>query len=141
LCKDKDSTHRANACPQGKILYHATPRENTESIICRKLQKSSSGRLGAGVYFADKESAYKLAAYRHPQGGVVLKCNVALGRCKKLSGADDDTSGSWQTSYDSATTMHPAWYGASQHREWCLKDERKASIISYKEFEPQNERP
>ena len=57
LCENNDSDHFARKCPKGVLLYHGTKVDCLSSISKTGLRASVWGRIGKGVYFANKKIA------------------------------------------------------------------------------------
>ena len=130
LCGCKTSTHYSIDCPKGVILYHGTRLSTIKKISYEGLRPSEKGRLGPGVYFTDSlQDAKDISSdkrFGQGKGGAVFECMVYLGRMKSLGRA---TGSMWQyENYDSAETIHPAWYGPKEFTEICLKDAKKCSV-------------
>lgn len=71
-----------------KTLFHCTSAENAASIARNGFRCGSSGLAGGGIYLAETEEDAKRKAHQH---GVVIKCEVDLGKVHKL-GFDGDES-------------------------------------------------
>ena len=127
LCKKNDVTHFAMNCPEGIGLWHGTRITNLSGISLNKgLKASNDGRLGKGVYFANKKVATAVSRYRGKGTGVlVICCRVYLGKKKEGGTASDKT---WHGQYDSACGIHPSWAGVPPFTEYCLGDETRHRI-------------
>ena len=127
LCKKDDVTHFAMNCSEGIDLWHGTRMTNLIDISLNKgLKASNDGRLGKGVYFANKEVATAVSRYRGKGTGVlVICCRVYLGKKKECGTASDKT---WHGQYDSACGIHPSWAGVPPFTEYCLGDETRHRI-------------
>ena len=65
-----------------KTLYHQTDQQSAILILSsRKMKRGSTGLAGGGVYFATSETDTMHKAH---STGCVLKCQVALGRVKRI---------------------------------------------------------
>lgn len=102
VCDNPNSTHFSRNCPQGIDLYHGTRVSNITSILSSGLHPSPNGRIGGGIYFAEKDVATAIADHRGQGTGVaVLRVRVNPGKCK--------------------TGVHPPWAGVNdEFKEWCL---------------------
>jgi hypothetical protein len=125
--------------PALTTLYHGTDGKNAESIINSGLRISThpNARIGPGVYFTlDKEHAKTVAidaARRNGSGGnprpFVVTCQVITGRQYDFDQGSTHGNGTlcpksqvWANySFQSATSMHPAWGGIpAPFREVCV---------------------
>ena len=70
--------------------YHGTSWENAQRIARDGFKPSADGRLGPGVYVADKEKATRFAKnLRHGgENGVLIKSQVTVSNPKFLKGAE-----------------------------------------------------
>jgi hypothetical protein len=86
---DRDCTlHLSARLLGGTRLYHCTSRSNADSIKRNGFRCGSSGMTGGGIYFAESISD---ASRKARENGVVLECNVDLGRVMDV-GRDGDNS-------------------------------------------------
>ena len=75
---DRDCTlHLSGRLLGGTKLYHCTSRSNAASIKSNGFRCGSGGMTGGGIYFAESISD---ASRKARQNGVVLECEVNLGR-------------------------------------------------------------
>lgn len=91
MCKKDDVTHFAQNCPEGVDLWLGTRMASLSDIsLNKRLKASNSGRLGKGVYFANKEVATAVSKHRGAGTGVlVICCRVYLGKKKNCGTAND----------------------------------------------------
>jgi len=106
-------------------VFHGTAANNTEDIITRGLLASGGGRIGPGTYFTDSFDLADKAANRHGPNGngtgkLVIVAQVMLGKMVDL-GEAPDTAGSWSSTYESATGIHPPWVGHPKFREFVVR--------------------
>lgn len=72
-----------------KTLYHQTDQSSADAILkSNKMLRGSSGLAGGGIYFATTPSHTNHKAMKK---GVILECDVALGRTYTTS-SDGDSS-------------------------------------------------
>ena len=88
---DRDCTlHLSGRLLGGTRLYHCTSKSSADAITRNGFRCGSSGLAGGGIYFADSiDDASRKARTQ----GVVLECEVNLGRVRHIgfSGEDDLT--------------------------------------------------
>ena len=110
-------------------LWHGTKITFLSDISQNhSLKASGAGRLGAGIYFANKEEAFAIAKDRgEGTAVVVLKCRVRLGNMIDCGTADTSV---WEAGNDSKTGIHPpsTSCGLGTFREYCLKSESRHRI-------------
>jgi len=95
--------------------------------------------LGEAVYFVVRREHAEAIAKRHPNGGIVVKCEVDLGRCKCLygpnGGVEDsrDLQGDWRRHFDSVYRRHTSWEGVLEctFREYAVKKENVKILKIY----------
>jgi hypothetical protein len=86
---DRDCTlHLSGRLLGGTRLYHCTTRSNADSIKRNGFRCGSGGLTGGGIYFAESISD---ASRKARQNGVVLECNVELGRVMDVGFNGDDS--------------------------------------------------
>lgn len=87
LCQ-KHVSHQPKDCPEGVDLWHGTRITSLSPIsLAKRLNPSdhNKSRLGAGVYFTDKDSAIGVSSLReNGTGVVVIGCRVWLGNTKNF---------------------------------------------------------
>lgn len=106
-------------------LYHGTSLTNINSIFAEGFRTPySSGMLGRGVYFGRRNKA------RNYSDGLVLVCEVMLGKCKELKEVEKMND---NLKYDS---MHmpkgqygKVYKGFLRNEEWVVKDPAQIRII------------
>lgn len=117
---------------QELILYHGTSRDNADLIQSHGFKASSSGCLGAGVYVAHHDKAFRFAADcpRHGgDAGVLVKVRITFKNAKYVCG-DDDT---WQgRGHDACRAEYTS---RSARMEWCLKSTRQVEILGIQPIE------
>lgn len=70
-----------------KILYHQTSAENAIKILAsQKMYRGNVGLAGGGIYFTDDPN---LTNHKAKNKGVILRCNVILGKIKTLGPTGD----------------------------------------------------
>ncbi len=77
----KYTPKKAPPPPEGdnhRVLYHGTSVSRLAGILEEGLVPSSSGLLGPGIYLGGRPKAERY--FRNPDAGVLLECQVALGR-------------------------------------------------------------
>jgi len=94
--------------------------------------------LGEAVYFVVRREHAEAIAKRHKDGGIVVKCEVDLGRCKCLYGPnanedEQDVKGKWRRHFDSAYRRHTSWKGVLEctFREYAVKKENVKVLQIY----------
>jgi len=99
---DRDCTlHLSGRLLGGTRLYHCTSRSNAASIKSNGFRCGSGGMTGGGIYFAESISD---ASRKARQNGVVLECEVNLGRVMDVGSNGNDSlslSSVRQQGYDS----------------------------------------
>jgi ubiquitin len=99
---DRDCTlHLSGRLLGGTRLYHCTSRSNAASIKSSGFRCGSGGLTGGGIYFAESISD---ASRKARQNGVVLECEVNLGRVMDVGFNGNDSlslSSVRQQGYDS----------------------------------------
>ena len=106
--------------------YHGTSWENAKDIAKNGFKPSADGRLGPGVYVADKTKATKFAAnLRHGgEDGVLIKSRVTVNNPKFLRGGDAPKGD--HPSHDAIRTN---WTGSSPNPEWVIRNAAKVEPI------------
>jgi large subunit ribosomal protein L40e len=86
---DRDCTlHLSGRLLGGTRLYHCTTKSNAASIRRSGFRCGSSGMAGGGIYFAESIDD---ASRKAQSQGVVLECEVNLGRVKHVSSSGDNS--------------------------------------------------
>lgn len=112
-------------------LFHGTNPANAGSIDRNGLMSSRQGRLGPGIYFAEKAIADKVAR-SWGYGSYVIEIELDVGNMKRLSENEADPDGDWQyDGYDTCHAIHPPWEGVTNHsfKEWCVPNSKRVEII------------
>jgi large subunit ribosomal protein L40e len=86
---DRDCTlHLSGRLLGGTRLYHCTTKSNAASIRRNGFRCGNSGMAGGGIYFAESIDD---ASRKAQSQGVVLECEVNLGRVKHVSSCGDNS--------------------------------------------------
>ena len=104
-------------------LYHGTVHRHAANLDKIGLQPSSQGRLGPGIYLAQKDVATAVATSQNKDKSIyMVEVEVDVGNMK-YQGEQDDWAGKWNgEGYDSCHGIHWPWEGVSERSfpEWCI---------------------
>ena len=103
------------------VMYHATDKDNVQSILDNGFRPSTSGMLGPGLYLS--RDINKTRNY----GNVCFKLLVYTGRTKRMDSAD--TAGSWRGTYDSAYLPPHNYVVSSGREETCVKSVDQVKVL------------
>lgn len=108
----------------GRRLYHCTSRECADSIQRHGFRCGSQGLAGGGIYFAESVADASRKAHNK---GVVLECEVDLGRIGSFLGFNGDSSMTLGRlngmGFDSVEIPRNG-------REFCIYEPHRATFIS-----------
>ena len=120
---DRDCTlHLSGRLLGGTKLYHCTSRSNAASIKSSGFRCGSGGMTGGGIYFAESISD---ASRKARQNGVVLECNVDLGRVMDVGSNGNDSlslSSVRQRGYDSVRIPRSG-------TEYCVYEPHRVRVV------------
>ncbi|CAF1251791.1 unnamed protein product [Adineta ricciae] len=115
-------------------VYHGTLPKHADSINKHGLRPSTEGRLGPGIYLAEKSAAKKISQYNSDSNdSFVVEAELNVGHKKVLTGDDDDGDGQWyEEGYDTCQAEHYPWAG-NNHKfpEWCVQEQKRVKIVKY----------
>ena len=116
--------------PEGgnhRVLYHGTSVACLVGILEDGLAPSSSGLLGPGIYLGGRPKAERY--FRNPDAGVLLECQVALGR---VLDADVKTYGvpAGYGSVRGVPGVTLVWQGTLREEEFIVRDKSQIAICA-----------
>jgi hypothetical protein len=103
-------------------LYHCTTNANAASIRRSGFHCGSSGLTGAGIYFAESIDDASRKAQSH---GVVLECEVNLGRVKHVSSSGDSSLNLSQLNRDGYDSVCIPRNGT----EYCVYEPSRVQVV------------
>lgn len=128
------------------ILYHGTSWTCAKLIETSGFESSSSGELGAGIYFSTRKTAinYALAAQGRGKGfgAMIIKVRVDYQTLKTVSDTND--AGNWTDEYDGCYCPEmTATAGRTANKltdsaEWVFKNPASITVLECIEIEPGN---
>lgn len=106
-------------------LYHGTKIENVESIFNVGFRVPwHSGMLGRGVYVGP------LAKARNYSDGIILICEVMLGKCKELENPEKLEDNGLYDSMHLGSGQHRSVYkGFLRYEEWVLRSASQLRVV------------
>ena len=120
---DRDCTlHLSGRLLGGTRLYHCTSRSNAASIKSNGFRCGSGGMTGGGIYFAESISD---ASRKARQNGVVLECEVNLGRVKHVSSSGDNNLNLQQLNRDGYDSVCIPRNGT----EYCVYEPSRVQVL------------
>lgn len=106
------------------ILYHQTSPEIARAILATgQMKPGSKGYGGAGIYFA---AAPEITATKATKKGVILECEVDLGKVKEIRSAGDWSSRVWHWLYDYDSIKITS---ISDGAEWVVFDSSRVKAV------------
>ena len=124
-----DRSHQNNDNMQAsKTLYHCTSEQNQISIQRNGFRCGSSGLAGGGIYFAETAEDARRKAH---QTGVVLKCEVELGKVQKLGFHGDESLHGSRLKEMGCDSVSIARKGT----EYCLYEPQRVAVVEVRDAE------
>ncbi len=121
------------------VMYHGTTFRRAANIHAKGFTRTPDGMLGAGIYLSrDIKKAAQYATAGNGRPGIIIKCEVQVGRVKKVASQDDKFQKSWRRNgYDTAWVpsnnrmKKRNGVAFSQLTENCVSDPRRIKVIQY----------
>jgi hypothetical protein len=103
-------------------LYHCTTKSNAASIRRSGFRCGSSGLTGGGIYFAESIDD---ASRKAQSQGVVLECEVNLGRVKHVGSSGDSSLNLSQINRDGYDSVCIPRNGT----EYCVYEPSRVQVV------------
>lgn len=105
-------------------LYHQTSPEVARAILSTgQMKPGQKGYGGGGIYFA---AAPEITSYKATKKGVVLECEVVLGKVKEINSEGNWSSKLWQWLYEYDSIKITS---IDDGVEWVVFDSRRVKSI------------
>jgi hypothetical protein len=123
LTQQQEQKQRKQRC-RTAILYHQTSPEIARAILATgQMKPGSKGYGGAGIYFA---AAPEITATKATKKGVILECEVDLGKVKEICCSGDWSSRVWHWLYDYDSIKITS---ISDGTEWVVFDSSRIKAV------------
>jgi hypothetical protein len=113
---------------QMKTLFHCTSAENAASIRRNGFRCGTSGLAGGGIYLAETEEDAKRKAHQH---GVVIKCEVDLGKVHKVGFDGDESLCLSRLKAKGCNSVSIARKGT----EYCVYEPQRVAVVEVRDAE------